>query len=110
MPRKAMSKTTIKTEETVVKTEEKNEEVKQTVSKPKKREFDPNDGIPCRSVTYGKLFISGTKTGMVYTFSDYDDESELAKTELDEINGIISNFDKETVEELENTDLNECKN
>lgn len=41
---------------------------------------------------------------------DYDDESELAKTELDEINEIISNFDKETVEELENTDLNECKN
>ena len=41
---------------------------------------------------------------------DYDNESEFAKTELDEINGIISNFDKETVEALENRDLKECRN
>lgn len=78
MPRKVMTKT----EPSVEKTEVKNEEVKQTNNKPAKREFDPNDSIPCRSVTYGKLFINGTKTGMVYTFSDYDDESDIEYRDL----------------------------
>ena len=75
MPRKAMSKTTVKTEEV-------NEEVTQTVKKPTKKEFEPNDGILCRSVTYGQLFVDGVKTGMKYIFSDYDDESEIEYRDL----------------------------
>ena len=73
MPRKAMPK------KAVDETEEIIEEVKQM---PEKRQFDSNDGIPCRSVTYGKLFVSGTKTGMVYTFSDYDDETDIEYRDL----------------------------
>lgn len=76
MPRKSMTKTTAKTEET------KDEEVKQTKVTPAKREFDPNEGIPCRSVTHGKLFVDGIKTGMKYTFSDYDDESDIEYRDL----------------------------
>ena len=73
MPRKAMpKKATNETEENI-------EEVKQM---PEKRQFDANDGIPCRSVTYGKLFVGGTKTGMVYTFSDYDDETDIEYRDL----------------------------
>lgn len=74
MPRKAMTKTTtVKTEETI-------EEVKQNKSEP--RTFDPNDGILCRSVTHGKLFVDGLKTGMKYTFLDYDDESDIEYRDL----------------------------
>lgn len=64
MPRKAMTKTTLKTEEV------KTEEVKQTVSKPEPKKFNPNDGIRCRSVTHGILFVDGLATNMKYTFVD----------------------------------------
>ncbi len=74
MPRKAMPKAVVKTEE--------NEEVKEVVSEPVKREFDPNEGILCRSVTHGKLFVDGVKTGMTYSFSDYDDESDIEYRDL----------------------------
>ena len=73
MPRKAMTKTTVKTEEV------KDEEVKQTVSK---KVFDPNEGVLCRSVTHGQLFVDGIKTGMKYTFFDYDDEAEIEYRDL----------------------------
>lgn len=70
-----MPKEAVNTEESVVTTEEKQ-------TKPTKREFDPSDGILCRSVTYGKLFVNGTKTGMSYIFSDYDDEAEIEYRDL----------------------------
>ena len=75
MPRKAMPKTAVKTEEI-------NEEVKQTASKPVKKEFDPNEGVLCRSVTYGQLYVDGIKTGMKYIFSDYDDETDIEYRDL----------------------------
>lgn len=47
-----------------------------------KRVFDPNEGIPCRSVTHGRLFVDGVKTGMKYTFYDYDDISDIEYRDL----------------------------
>lgn len=86
MARKAMSKTTV---ETVATTDEVvvNEEVKNTT----KRTFDPNEGIPCRSVTHGKLFVNGVKTGMKYVFYDYDDVSDI---EYRDLVGLIRSRDK----------------
>lgn len=86
MARKAMSKTTV---ETVAATDEVvvNEEVKNTT----KRTFDPNEGIPCRSVTHGKLFVNGVKTGMKYVFYDYDDVSDI---EYRDLVGLIRSRDK----------------
>ena len=76
MPRKAMTKSTLKTEEV------KTEEVKQTVSKPEPKKFNPNDGIRCRSVTHGILFVDGLATNMKYTFVDYDYETEITYRDL----------------------------
>lgn len=76
MPRKAMTKSTSKTEEV------KTEEVKQTVSKPEPKKFNPNDGIRCRSVTHGILFVDGLATNMKYTFVDYDYETEITYRDL----------------------------
>ncbi len=47
-----------------------------------KKVFEPNEGIPCRSVTHGKLFVDGIKTGMKYTFYDYDDVSDIEYRDL----------------------------
>lgn len=47
-----------------------------------KKVFKADDGILCRSVTYGKLFVDGLKTGMKYTFADYDEEGEIEYRDL----------------------------
>lgn len=77
MPRKAMTKTTVKTEEI-------NEEVIQTETKKKAepKTFEANEGVRCRSVTHGILFVDGIKTGMKYTFTDYDDETDIEYRDL----------------------------
>ena len=76
MPRKAMTKTPAKAEET-------SEDIKQTTdSVSTQKTFDPNEGILCRSVTHGKLFVDGIKTGMKYTFLDYDDEADIEYRDL----------------------------
>lgn len=53
------------------------EEVKQT-----KRVFNADDEILCRSVTQGKLFVNGLKTGMRYVFPEYDSEAEIEYKDL----------------------------
>ena len=71
MPRKSMSKTTVTTEPTTP-----------VETKPEKKVFEPNEGVICRSVTHGKLFVNGVKTGMKYMFLDYDDEVEIEYRDL----------------------------
>lgn len=56
--------------------EEKREEA------PKKREFRDSDGVKVRSVISGNLFIEGLKTKMIYTWTDYGDESEMEYRDL----------------------------
>lgn len=70
MATKTMKKTNVTEEETKV-------EVTDT-----KKVFNPNDGIACRSVTHGKLFVDGVKTGMKYTFFDYDDDADIEYRDL----------------------------
>ena len=68
------------TEETTVKT---------------KKTFDQSDGILCISITQGKLYVEGTKTGMLYSFSDYGDETEI---EYRDLVGLIRSKDKSVFE------------
>ncbi len=48
----------------------------------RKKAFVSTDGIMCRSVTPGSLFVDGPKTGMTYIFSDYGDETEIEYRDL----------------------------
>lgn len=57
-------------------------EVEKKVEIPKKKVFQQTDGVICRSVVSGPLFVEGPKTNMIYTFSDYDDETELEYRDL----------------------------
>ena len=47
-----------------------------------KKEFSQSDGILCRSVIQGGLYYVGTKTGMLYTFTDYGDVTEIEYRDL----------------------------
>lgn len=56
-------------------------DTEQAVEK-KKRKFDQSDGVACRSVVQGSLYMEGMKTQMIYAWSDYGDISEVEYRDL----------------------------
>lgn len=74
-------------------TKSKTEPVKETrsslVEAPKKEEpkkekkvFAQDEGIPCRSITQGGLYMEGAKTKMLYEWSDYGDVTYVEYADL----------------------------
>lgn len=69
----------------------KDEIVKETVDakvetvdeKEEKKKFQPEDLIPCVSITPGEMFYSGSKSENLYTFADIDDVVEIEFRDLD---------------------------
>ena len=62
----------------------------ETVEK-KKKEFSQSDGVLCVSITQGILNVVGVKTGIIYRFADYGDETEI---EYRDLVGMIRSKDK----------------
>ena len=54
----------------------KNEEPKE------KKVFAQDEGIPCRSITQGGLYMEGAKTKMLYEWSDYGDITYVEYADL----------------------------
>lgn len=50
--------------------------------KKNKKTFDPEDGILCRSVTVGGLWLDGVKSKNVYRWVSYGDETEVEYRDL----------------------------
>lgn len=61
-----------------------NEEILEPVKSEKKakKKFEQTDYIMCRSVVSGGLFLEGSKTKQVYTWTEYGDETELEYRDL----------------------------
>lgn len=55
---------------------------KKTVEKKQKKTYAQNDGIMCTSITTGTLHMIGIKTGIVYTWADYGDITEVEYADL----------------------------
>lgn len=49
---------------------------------PKKREFNAEDQIRCKSLVNGGLYIVGERTKFLYTFADYGDEVDIEYQDL----------------------------
>lgn len=47
-----------------------------------KKKFEQTDYIMCRSVITGGLYLEGTKTKQVYSWTDYGDETEVEYRDL----------------------------
>lgn len=58
------------------------EDIKGEPIVPEKKVFQQSDGVKCRSVVSGHLYVEGLKTGIIYSFMDYGDESELEYRDL----------------------------
>lgn len=56
--------------------------VSTTQTQPQKKKFKPDDGILCRSVTVGGLWLDGIKSGNVYRWVEYGDETEVEYRDL----------------------------
>ena len=73
---------TKKTNNDVSKNEKKEEEVLKTNDSSKKKEFGQEDLIICRSMVSGQLFVDGVRSGLLYTFADYNDTCEIEYRDL----------------------------
>lgn len=49
---------------------------------PVKKKYNPDDGIMCRSITVGGLWLDGIKSGNVYRWVEYGDETEVEYRDL----------------------------
>lgn len=76
----------IETEEVVV----EKKAVKATKKEPKK--YAPDDRIPCRSITYGELLLTGSKTRLLYTWSNYGDVTEVEFQDLQALKSTRSSY------------------
>ena len=58
------------------------EEVLKTNEPSTKKEFGQEDLILCRSMVSGQLFVDGVRSGLLYTFADYNDTCEIEYRDL----------------------------
>ena len=66
------------------------EEVKPVVKQPKK--FAQDDMIPCRSVTYGELLLTGPKSKLLYSWANYGDVTEIPFQDLQALRSTRSSY------------------
>ena len=87
------------------------ESVEQEVKKPATKtpcKYAPDELIPCRSVTYGELLLTGTKSKLMYVWANYNDVTEVELQDLQALKSTRSSYlfrprfvieDEELVEE-----------
>ena len=53
------------------------------------RKYAPDDMIPCRSLTYGELLLTGSKSKLLYSWANYNDVTEV---EFQDLQALKSNL------------------
>lgn len=56
------------------------------------RKYAPTDRIPCRSITYGELLLTGPKTRLLHTWSNYGDVTEMEFQDLQALKSTRSSY------------------
>lgn len=72
----------VETEEIVETVENEIEEVIETIEKREPKKFEATDGIPCRSIVSGGLYMSGIKSRIMYEWADNGDVTEVEYQDL----------------------------
>ena len=77
--------------ETIV---EEIETVQETKAAPKKapRKYAADDMIPCRSITFGELLKTGPKTGLLYSWANHNDVTDVAFADLQALKSTRSSY------------------
>ena len=66
------------------------EVVKETKKAPRK--YAPDDMITCRSVTFGELLMTGKKSGLLYSWANHDDTTEVEYQDLQALKSTRSSY------------------
>ena len=63
-------------------------------TEPKKtlRKYAPDELITCRSITYGELLLTGTKSKLLYSWSNYGDTTEVEYQDLQALKSTRSSY------------------
>ena len=56
--------------------------VAKTVKEEKPKKFNQTEGVPCRSVVVGKLFMDGIRSSIPYQWMDFDDVIDVEYRDL----------------------------
>ena len=56
------------------------------------RKYKPDDMIPCRSITFGELLLSGTKSKLLYSWANYGDITEVEFQDLQALKSTRSSY------------------
>ena len=66
------------------------EVVKETKKAPRK--YTPDDMIACRSVTFGELLMTGKKSGLLYSWANHGDTTEVEYQDLQALKSTRSSY------------------
>ena len=64
---------------------------KKVTAKPAKK-YAPGDMIACRSITYGELLLTGTKSKLLYNWANYGDVTEVEFQDLQALKSTRSSY------------------
>lgn len=56
------------------------------------RKYAPDDFIPCRSITYGELLLTGPKSKLLYSWANYGDITEIPFQDLQALKSTRSSY------------------
>jgi hypothetical protein len=56
------------------------------------RKYEPDELIPCRSITYGELLLTGKKSKLLYTWANYGDITEVEYQDLQALKSTKSTY------------------
>ena len=63
-----------------------------SVAKKTPRKYAADDMIPCRSVTFGELLMTGKKSGLLYSWANHNDTTEVAFQDLQALKSTRSSY------------------
>lgn len=87
-----MAKNTVENEEIDVIEETQAEQKKAKTAAKSVRKYSPTDMVPCRSITYGELLLTGAKTKLLYTWANYGDVTEMEFQDLQALKSTRSSY------------------
>lgn len=87
------------------KNETDNKSVEQVKTSKSVKKFEASETIPCRSVTYGELILSGYKTKLLYTWANAGDIAYVEYQDLQALQSRKSKFLTEPLFIIEDEDL-----
>jgi hypothetical protein len=87
-----MAKNTVENAEIDVIEETQAEQKKSKTATKSVRKYAPTDMVPCRSITYGELLLTGAKTKLLYTWANYGDVTEMEFQDLQALKSTRSSY------------------